>query len=259
MKTVIATTTWYDGRKAADKVRLALACKMLKNVRHGGRHYPTVVLNGTKNRWMNQRLREAADENAIIYPCTVPGMGPGRRLAFFYALTHLHITLGQKDGVILWTEPEKPGLIDCIGAIVRPIILGEADVVIPKRTEANFGTYPEWQAEIEHEYNSVYEEVTGRVGFDPAFGPVAFRASTLQKLLFWNPVNAGLEDTYITHYLPILVRNERVTAVEVDVPYPENQRLVEEKSKKRFYEKRLWQKATYIKAYRALGPLPKLV
>mgnify|MGYP001615155530 CR=1 FL=1 len=254
MKTVIATTTLYAKEKVTDQIRFILACQMLEaEKRH---NYPTVVLDGSSPK-MHEELKKINGD--LVYPLTVPGMGPGRRLVFFYALHHLHITLGQEDGVIFWTEPEKPALVKSIKRLVAPIIAGQADVVIPKRLKANFATYPSWQAEIEHAYNSVYEAETGRISFDPAFGPVAFRASALQKLLFWNPASAGLNDTYITHYLPILVRNDRVASVEVDCPYPPEQKASEEENKEVFYAKRIWQRDTYIKAYRTLAKLPKLI
>lgn len=252
MKTIVVTTTLY-GIEQADMIRFELACQMLNQAKSNG--HPVVVLDGSLPN-MHETLRKTGGK--LVYPLTVQGMGPGRRLAFFYALSYLHIELGQHDGIVLWTEPEKPGIVASIDKIVAPIVRGVANVVIPKRRQANFLTYPLWQTEIEREYNTVYERETGRTGFDPAFGPVAFRASTLQKLLLWNPASVGVPDNYLNHWFPMLVRNDRVTTVEVDCPYPPAQRRVEEENKDSFLAKRFRQMSTYIKAYKTLGKLPKL-
>jgi len=252
MKTAIVSTTKYTSGGESDRLRTSFVCDMLQKAKTAG--ITMLVLDGSLPE-LHKQLKSAGGNHVIASPPLE--MGPGRRLIFHHALEHLYVSQGEADGVIIWTE-EKPGLMRYIKQLSEPIINGGYDAVIPARLEENWGTYPPWQAESEWEYNRYYGEVTGRIGYDPALGPVAFRAGVLRKLLYWNPAKHGVSDTYLNHWLPLLIADKRVLSLPIDIPYPAAQRAVEEKNKEVFLAKRIWQRNTYIKAYKILAELPKL-
>ena len=252
-KVVIATTTFYKERS----LRFELACETIRKAREAG--YEIVVVEGSKD---DPSIAETFSKlGAHVYPETLPGMGPSRRLAFFYAYHLIRMSLNLKlMEVIIWMEPEKVNFVRHILLMLEKLRETDCDIAIMKRSEASWQTYPDFQRKSEQLTNTAYEEHTGRIGYDPMSGPVAFVISKMkiqpELLLFFNPKMYDLPDTYIQHYLPLFVSEDRVISVEVDFLYPLEQKREEERTENEtIRKKRQWQMETLIEAYKKLGEI----
>lgn len=251
LKTVIVTTTFY---KSVDELRFRLACDMVKAA--VADDHIVVVVDGSPIPEVAETLKSLG---ANVFPQLHNGMGAGRREAFFHA-----VEIGEKEGVyhFLWTEPEKVDLIRFVGTIMLCLDETGAMIVIPKRSEIAWSSWPTFQRESEEKANEVYNEVFGSEGFDPMFGPVAFHihASVVFIRAYCPPTayENMVPDTYIQHYAPILLagvdREVTIAYVTIDMQYPSEQRAEEEGSaNKAILEKRKMQLETLTNAYRALA------
>ena len=82
------------------------------------------------------------------------GMSAGRRQALEMASEF------EDAKVVCWTEPEKISIInDCLPEATIPILTDEADIIIPKRDEQAFKTYPSQQAAYEQKANKLWNEI----------------------------------------------------------------------------------------------------
>jgi hypothetical protein len=123
-------------------------------------------------------------------------MGASRRQAFFEASEIMKSLRSNKEKVIVWLEPEKIDLIRQIPQIVRPILLREADVVIPSRLPISLNSYPTFQIESEQKGNKLFADTAG-VELDVYFGPVAASLEASYLIIMFDPYEAGVVDTYI--------------------------------------------------------------
>lgn len=177
----IATTTfypkWYPGevgnRYIVDKVRGDLALRLLKEGKEKG-HQMVVIDNDSSTAF-----KEEAEKTGVLFQLGIErGMSTGRRQAFQEA------SVNEAVKVICWTEPEKVFFIrDCLPAVILPILRGEADIVVPKRTEESYQTYPDYQVVVEKRSNREWNKILRSKGLlvddqpdlDVWFGPKAFR------------------------------------------------------------------------------------
>jgi len=250
MYIIIVTTTFY---KNTNNLRFQLACNTIRNAQESG--YPIVVVDGSPDPLIAKTFSELG---ANVFPETIRGMGSSRRLAFVYALRCLWLA-DQKEGIIVWIEPEKDDVIRLIDNIVAPIQSGKADISIMKRSDKSLQTYPNFQQESEKIANTAYEKATGRIGYDPMSGPVAFLVSVLQKYFLLNPLQYEISDTYIQHYIPLFIPADRVASVEVDFMYPEVQKTAEETTEnKTAKDKRQWQLESLSADYHTLAQTLKI-
>ncbi len=155
---------------------------------------------------------------------------------------------------------EKPDLVRSIPQLIKPLVKGEADIVIAKR--ASLVTWPAFQRESETRANAAYREATG-FDYDPMFGPVALTLAMLPFFRECRPERYGVSPYaagYIQHFAPLeaFTVGYRIASVTVDCSYPEEQRREEETVlNDAMREKRLAQEtelsAGYPIAVRALG------
>lgn len=173
-----------------------------------------------------------------------PQRGPQRRKAFETA------TLLPGGRVIVYTQPEKVSLMGHLVKISRPILEGNADIVIPKRNPELFKrSYPDYMRESELKINKTYDWLmrianlmTKDESFDWFFGPVVFRNDPEIVALFLKRYalegvirsRAGAEPDPEMHsdghYFPVieaLFKEMRVVSVEVPFVYPATQKANE--------------------------------
>lgn len=154
----IATGTfypsWYEGNAkeplSADKLRGDLALQTFKLAQQQG--FNAVVVDGGSS----DAFKNAMEQNNIYFEMQKErgGQGPARRQGLEYAEN----TKGVK--VICETEPEKISIVtDCIRIASFPILNNQADIVVPKRNEESFSTYPKYQAEQEQKSNELYNKI----------------------------------------------------------------------------------------------------
>lgn len=154
---VIAThyPGWYKGELkgelTSDKLRGDLALETLISAKNQG--FQIALVDGNSS----QEFREALGENAITTPEQQKEKGPqgtARRQG-------LGIAQGQEGvKVICETEPEKISLVsEALKLAAQPIQNGEADIVVPKRTEEGLSTLPSYQAQAERKANKLYNQI----------------------------------------------------------------------------------------------------
>lgn len=176
-------------------------------------------------------------------------LGGVRRQVFLAAFLQF-----PKAKAFLWIEPEKD-FAAYVDAVTRPILDGQARVVVPARTLAGWDSYPEYQMHMEHVQNSASQMRTGKY-LDVSFGPVAYSLDTVQRFVLkeWD----GAPDTYIIQYLPTLIERMypgSVHSVPVTFLYPEDQRVLEE-SDPAMCNKRVEQLKQALAAHEVFGTMP---
>lgn len=246
----LVTTTLYNFHtNEIDCLRYRLACEFLKTAADA--KYRVALVDASSSPSIGTALQNLG---ALVYRQQRFGMGSQRREAMLHAAFS-----GERvrPSVLLWTEPEKSGIVRHVRAITEPILAGEADIVIPKRK--SLSSYPAFQAASETEANGIYRAATD-LDADPMFGPVALSREVLHLILF-DPLRYDIPDTYVQQYWPIigLAEGLRVQTVEVDFTYPPEQRLAEE-THGPMRAKRLDQYRALSSAYRILAKrlgLPK--
>jgi len=265
---IVATTSypkWYRGKlrsiKDIDKIRGDLAIEFaIKSTKNG---YRLVVADWHSPKTFRKELSSIS--NVILIRRRSPKRSPSKRQAL------LRATKLSDIKVIILTEPEKVSLVqECIPLIAKPILNGEADIVVPKRNDTLFKeTYPAYQYESEVEGNRTYNEELkshklidiSENDFDMFFGPRAFSNDRKIVRLFmrryrFSIAHASFPSWYFdaeelsnTNFFPVvsaLRRGLKVKSVEVPFKYPNAQKQNEEKLDDLFLEKRKAQRIGLI-------------
>lgn len=269
---------WYKGPvksiKHTDKIRGDLILYTVKFAAAVG--YKVVLVDGNSAKTFVVELKRIP--GVKVLQSKVHKRSPNRRKAIFEA--------SSIEGIkaIVMTEIEKVSVVtDCMEQIVKPVLVGEADVVVPKREDALFKkTYPLYMYESEVEGNLLYNEglrsngllSTHQEDLDLFFGVRVFRNNRrlLKQLLSHyeaSPFNSlmhhklfDLEEYSDAQFFPVvkaLALGFRVISVEVPFKYPETQKENEEKGERDdFILKRKYQKVTIlIELMHFLGYLEK--
>lgn len=222
METIgILTTTFYPERS----LRFHLMCQMVGNATALG-HSVTIV-DGSPNSLVRDAL--SGFPRCLVIRQAGPGMGASRRQLFAAEAMSLDHWSKGDPSIFLWVEPEKGDIIRHIPALFAPIEAGEADIVLPARTDVGFASYPAAQATSEKAANAVFAEVTGKE-LDVMVGPVMVRKEMLPIFAACNPTQYGAADTYIQQIalMEAMHQGARVASVPIDFFYPAAQRHEEE-------------------------------
>jgi len=237
LNVTVLTTTFY---KSLNETRFHLACQMIGNA--VGTGCDVLVVDGSPDPAIGQAL---AKIGATVHGQTAKGMGGSRRELFKIG--------SERGGLFLWLEPEKVGVIHLVPKIVEPLECGQADIVIPFRTQKSWESYPSFQVESEQKANAVYLEVIGKA-LDPMFGPVAFNSKVAEYFALCNPAEQfEATDGYVQHFAPLtaMKQGHTVASVPVDFYYPLMQRIEEESGlKEEMVKKRQWQLDQLVDGYR---------
>ena len=170
---------WVEGERAqddysnVDKIRGDLAIETVKAVINGG--HRCVIVDGASPESLLNTFRKAG---AIVLKEEERGMSASRQQGFKHA--------SEIEGVsiIAHMEPEKVKMAkECLLEAAQPILKGEADVVIPERSEEGFNSLPGYQKEDEQLANAKFTNVLKLAGLldqnspdiDFWFGPRLFR------------------------------------------------------------------------------------
>lgn len=204
------------------ETRFKLACEAVKNAVIAGN--PVVVVDGSPDPEVS---REMTRLGARVFPELHKGIGATKRQSFFHAT---EIALGEGYPAVLAVEAEKD-LAAFVPDILRPILAGKADIVVPERSEAGFESYPEFQRTSEVAANKVFKDATN-FPCDIFFGPIAFRPEAEIAGYFLAPswMKYGFPNTYTQHLavLKALHDRRRVANVRIEFRYPQAQRAEEE-------------------------------
>ncbi|HSE29639.1 MAG TPA: hypothetical protein VLA77_03595 [Candidatus Saccharimonadales bacterium] len=238
---VVATTTMY---RSAMETRAQLALVTLEKLSALG--YRVVVVDGgSPEEWLEQVWR--IDGVTILEespdPRTgKPSMGAGRRQAMLYASQRI----GCK--AVAWMEPEKLSFADLLAQAATPVLQGQADLVVPRRT--SLASYPIEQQHAEIMGNSA---VAGLLGaeFDFWFGPRVWSLKALPHMLNYNGEFGDKWDSLMVPVIFTMADGLRVMSVDVDYIHPAAQ-TAEEQGSPEMTLKRAEQLYTIIQALIAI-------
>lgn len=161
-----------DNSKSS-QLRGNLTLEMVEESRKKG-FSVTIVDGGSGDKF----IKNAKESGADVYDQQYPGMSPGRREAFSISASN------SKCKYICWLEPEKVSIVkDCLPQAIYLISTGDADIIVPKRDEKSFSTYPDYQVAYEKKANSMWNRLLRKHGLlgendedlDVWFGPKFFR------------------------------------------------------------------------------------
>jgi len=255
---VIATSTLYPGWDpgphidSSITIRGNLALETIKEAVSDS--YQVVLVDGGSSQ---DFIAKAKSLGAHVLSQEEKGMSPGRRQAFKEA------SILPNAKVICWLEPEKISIIkDCLPNVIFPILTGKADVVVPKRDDDSFSTYPDYQAKFEKRANNLWNRILKKhkllpqesEDLDVWFGPKFFRNDPKILSLFLARYhlaeskpefykNINPEDWANSTFLPIVAALKegcRVKSITVSYKHPQEQTKLEQNSiffrKKRFLQ-----------------------
>ena len=169
----IATTTIYptweplpeDSTRNVDDingVRGDLALQTIKKAVENG--FQIVVIDNPKSSVAFKQALEALavdQPNLHIYQEEdISTMSAGRRQAM-KDVSALDVK------VIAWTEPEKISMIDNLMQSAQSLLTEDVDIVVPKRDEIAFSTYPTYQADWEKRANTEFNRLLRNHGLLP--------------------------------------------------------------------------------------------
>lgn len=245
-----------------DGIRGDLALEVLHKAM--GLGVRVVASDGGSSADFLKKLESFVGEGLILINSSSPDRGCQRRNVFERA------TQIPGKNVIVYVQPEKVSLIDHLVEISKPILEGQAEIVIPKRDSVVFEeTYPGYMRESEIRVNATYDWLMRRArlmtkdqSFDWFFGPVVFKNDPEIVSLFLKEYEVvgsiksriGAEtnpEKYSGgHYFPIieaLYNGKKVVSVEIPFRYPETQQKNEMFGKVRaqFIERRKMDAASY--------------
>lgn len=237
-KVVIATTVF--GNKA-DGVREGIAINTTKALILLG--YPVVIAYGGPSK----ELRQTLDDLGAIVLDEAPGekMGVGRRQALGKAAE-----IAGTDGVVIWMEPEKLGLVPFIEKMADPILRGGTDLVIPRR--ASMEAYPQEQIHAEWVGNKIFNSIVGKGNYDIWFGPFAANRKALRYFLEYKGTYGDRWDAILVPRLEVIKDGLKVDDVPVNYIHPSEQTR-EEEGNLGFMHKRVIQLSALADAFMEEG------
>lgn len=184
----VVTTTFYShwypgelrGKDDTDKIRGDLALYTVSKAHDLGHN--VIVVDGTGEKspfWSALELI-----GVIVESQKENGMDPARQQAFVLASEK------EQVKVIAWIEPEKVSMTDpnCLWPASLAVLDGTYDLVIPRRDEVSFVTYPDYQSKYEKRANDRFNNILETSGLHTAdgslldawFGPRIFNKELLQ-------------------------------------------------------------------------------
>lgn len=179
----VATTTFYPGwydqvsnrNISSDQVRGDLAIQLISSVKKLG--YSLVVVDGTSSQ--SPFRRKLLDLGINVESEKERGMSKSRQQAFKSASSI------SGTEAIAWVEPEKASFItNGLAIAASPILDGNADIIVPGRSEQGLATYPDYQSKSEKKSNLIWNALLRKYGYrnnladlDVWFGPRVFKNS----------------------------------------------------------------------------------
>lgn len=263
-------TKWNNPESLSDKVRGDLALEMIGKAKD--KNYQVTIVDSGASPAFTQKL----DELKILkFSEEKGGMSTGRQQGFREASLLTYTDKGKENFVeaICWLEPEKISIIsDCLPKLVEPILLGQADIIIPKRNEKEFEeTYPDYQVKYEKDSNRLWNGMLKKFGIldsgsqdlDVWFGPRVFRNTPYVVQTFLTKYkydkNQDTSESFQNAYKPnrysnatffpviaALFKGLKVVSVEVPYKHPSDQTKIE-KDNDEFRKKRADQQREIIR------------
>lgn len=206
---VIATMTFY---RSVGEIRAQLAMKtVLEALYH---HYPLVIVDGGSPPMLLGMMRE---QGADVHPQQGSGIGPAHRQLFELASER-----AGDDGAICWVEAEKWPLVAELWKATSPVLNGEADLVLPCRTDEAWASYPPEQQLQEKFCNMAAAAITG-LALDWFWGPFVASQAAIGHFIGYKDDYGGRYDSRTIPRLRVIAAGLRVTGVTVNYIHPPEQ------------------------------------
>lgn len=176
-----------------------------------------------------EEIRAELGSLAMLVPCPDTSY-TGKKIVALQAAVESGAT------AIIITELEKDGLLPYLNGLCQPILEGLADLVIPKRTETSWDSYPR-EFQIERFALEQIRQFTGHY-FDTMLGAFVIHCDLAPRFLNCR------EELWTWLHVPRLefIRDspDRVLSIPIDFLYPADQKAAEE-GNMTFHLKRLEQ------------------
>lgn len=221
---VLVTVTFFTD---ADSRRLELALALVRDAVAAG--LPTVVADDSPGTAVAAKFRNAG---AFVVEQGGSAHGGGKGGAIRAALACAIEKFGT-GGAVLYTEPEKVGLVRFAAKICAPLLEETAAVVVPRRTKDAFlRAYPVEQYHSES-FGSLSLDIAAREagltglpeGLDWFFGPFACQRVHASQ---WLQFSATDWTAQIVPFVQLAAEGEALAIVEVAYEHPEAQKADEE-------------------------------
>ena len=206
---VVVTSTFYNLSDEVSRVRAALAEDNIRKILDRG--YPVIAVDGGSPKELIANLERYG---SVVYPENERGMGKARRQV-------IRAAYERDPKAILWAEPEKD-LGRFLDAIFEPLLKGRAEFVNVGVTDRS--SRPLFQQQSEALGNIAWKNITG-VGLDMFFGARAW-LKDLSKYFF--DYDGEKQDAIHIPVVDIVHGGHAVEEVRIDLPYPSEQKRVEE-------------------------------
>ncbi|MBI4085265.1 MAG: hypothetical protein HY432_02035 [Candidatus Liptonbacteria bacterium] len=237
MKTVIATTTWYERQN----VRAQLALKTAEEA--GKKGLPMVVVDGGSYK---EFAIDVTEQGAIFNINEGLSMGASRRQAISDAWD-----VAGPNGAVLWMEPEKWPLISQVFLMEAAMENAGADIVVPARKTME--GYPAIQQAAERLGNMYFAKVTGHE-LDVWIGPRLIGPNAIQYFLDYRGEHGDRWDSIFVPIIRAIAAGLKVIGCETDYVHPAEQTAAEEAAPdmdlKRFHQLKNLVPGFYIEAKR---------
>lgn len=220
---VLVTVSFFTD---ADSRRLELALALVREAVAAG--LPTVVADDSPGTAVAEKFRDAG---AVVVDEGGTAHGGGKGGAIRAALSCAVETFGT-EGAVLYTEPEKVGLVRFATQICAPLLDKRAAVVVPRRTRDAFQrTYPIEQYHSES-FGSLSLNIAAREAglelpkrLDWFFGPFACQRVHASQ---WMAFSATDWTAQIVPFVQLAAKGETLAIVEVAYEHPAEQKADEE-------------------------------
>lgn len=239
MSSIVIATTTFTKDSTDTRARQAI-----RTVQEAQTHsFPIVVVDGGSPVDFRQELQSLG---AILLDEQERGMGPSRRQALREAGR-----IAGPNGVTIWVEPEKYTLVAELHKVAAPIFSGQADCVVPSRTNLGLSSYPPEQVHAELLGNQAFAYISGQ-SLDAWFGPFGCNELALQYFLNYQGEYGDKWDSIFIPRLRLIKDQKRVMGVPVNYTHPHEQ-TVQERGNLDFLIKRIEQLMNLVPALRTEG------
>ena len=240
--TVLVTVTYYPN---ISDIRFPLAIELCKLA--AANKVRTVIVDDSPD---HAAVRDALEQMGNGYvkvfqqdKTIYQGKGGALRQAIYYARELLKEIHNNDNNVlnktaICFAEPEKVDIVNHIHLITKPILGGDADIVVPTRNEELFRqTYPIEQYHSEKfgnlHFDSLAKEfkgfqTTNAQQLDWLFGPFAFHTSLTDTWL--NYKGTSWDAQMIPYVRAVRHENRRIMSVMINFKHAKQMKEQEERN-----------------------------
>lgn len=239
-QTCVVTVTYYPD---TSDIRFRLALELCKLATRHKIHL--IIVDDSPDPTVRDRFQDGANGYVHVFQQdkdTYSGKGGALRQAIIKATEWIQENSATNSGHVLsdaaicFTEPEKLDLMNHVHDIVKPILNGKVDVVVPTRNDELFRqTYPIEQYHSESFGNMHFDllskqlegfQMEGATKLDWLFGPFAFKAELASS---WLNYGGNSWDAQMIPYVRgVRHHNWRIMSVTVNFMQPKEMKEQEE-------------------------------